>query len=295
VANVNGVRELATSWAGTRIAAAQFEHRVAIIDVEQLASIAEFDTVMDAGGERLSIDARGDVCVAGAYEARGIAAYDVRSGGLRWQRKDLTKVQDLRISPDGDTVFCVFERGPAHALSAADGRTQRTIRGARLIRQSPFDGTVFIDATRRSAFVTSRFEPLSHPEGERDWFGILDSAFSPTSFCASLAGGPTRCWEVTTGRLLWTYTPRSGRHLLNVGYCEPVGAFFGIEWPYAQGGNKQVIRLADDGSAECVADLEVPCAHVFCRRGTRVVLSNGRVVDIPSGTVTSSLKRLLAE
>src|SRR5262249_2024566 len=142
--------------------------------------------------ERLSIDVRGDVCVAGAYHARGIAAYDVQSGRLRWQRKDLTKVQDLRVSPDGGTVFCVFERRTAHALSAADGCTQRTIRGACFIGQSPFDGTVFLDATKRPAFVTSRFEPFAHLEGERDWFAILDSAFSPTSFCASLAGGPTR-------------------------------------------------------------------------------------------------------
>jgi hypothetical protein len=45
---VDGIRELVTTWDGTLLAAARFERQVAVIDLEQHALIAQFDTVMDA-------------------------------------------------------------------------------------------------------------------------------------------------------------------------------------------------------------------------------------------------------
>jgi hypothetical protein len=44
------IRHLASSWSGSMIAAAEFEHTVHVWDVTAESQLASFPTIMDAGG-----------------------------------------------------------------------------------------------------------------------------------------------------------------------------------------------------------------------------------------------------
>ena len=91
------IRHIATSFGGSRIAIAEFENHVQIFDHGNFELIAEFDTILDFGGNRLLISEDGQYCICGSWARHGIIGYDANTGEQIWQRKDLKKVQNIQL------------------------------------------------------------------------------------------------------------------------------------------------------------------------------------------------------
>jgi hypothetical protein len=61
------VRQIAISADGRRAALGAFKEAVEIWDLNTCASVSAFKTVLDFGGQRLTIDKNGSVVVTAAY------------------------------------------------------------------------------------------------------------------------------------------------------------------------------------------------------------------------------------
>ena len=136
----SAIRDLAPSFDGDLFLAALFERTVYLWNMETGNCLSEFPTVMDSGGERLVLSQKHSVVLAAAYERHGLACYGLPEGRLRWQRRDLKKIQAIRLDPDEQLAYCCFDERPCYSLSLEDGRTVGRIQRVRDIWLDRYNG-----------------------------------------------------------------------------------------------------------------------------------------------------------
>jgi outer membrane protein assembly factor BamB len=274
------IRHFASSWSGSVIAAAEFERTVHVWDVAAERHVTTFPTIMDFGGTRLAITPDGKACIAAAYYVEGIAGYAASDGTEVWRRKDLKKTQRLRVSLDGRRVFACFENRSCQVLNRETGKTIKTWAGVRAVWESPYQPVMLLE---------KRTLVLQSPEDQKiakipaETFAVLCVAFGPGLVCVSESGGPLRCLDTETGEERWRFHEKE-QHFLKLAYAEQVQAFVGVCWPYERGGSFRLLRFEpQSGEASVVTDLGKAAEFEFCLRGTRLLLSDGSVMDSATG------------
>jgi hypothetical protein len=265
------------SSTGRRVLLGAFERSVVVVDLKTGKPSKKLETTFDAGRHRLALSDEVDALIAAAYHLHGLALYCCKTGREQWRRKDVKKVQRISLSRDGLTAYCGREGVSLALVDLRSGETTRTVRGARALYDSKFDPLQFVDA---------KYPQLLHDDGrrklpiERTAFAFLDVCFAPGLLLLSEAGGPVRCLEAATGRDLWRYQPRTGRHVLHLGYQDSGRCVLGVEWPYVEGGAKRLIRWSTkDGTMIDSIILGQPADCCFGLDGEVIVLADGRVVS----------------
>ncbi len=283
------IRHIATSFDGSVIAVAEFERHVQIWDVHSQHRIAAFGTTLDFGGTRLAISRDGRSCVVGAYHVHGIALYDASRGGELWRRKDLKRVQKIRVTIDDQRILCGFDGKSFQTLDLKNGCSEQSFRGVQDFWQSPYDPVIVLDRKGRDyKLATSQNKQIATIS--RTTFAALDFAFSPRKVCISESGGPVRCFQVTDGALLWQWEPGKGIHVLDLAYNEAQNRFAAITWPYQMGGDRRLVILdPDTGEARTIAPLAGADEHAFCCRGSLLVTSDGKLRDAATAEVLAVL------
>ena len=229
----------------------------------------------------------GRIAVAGAYQFHGIAAYSVASGSEIWRRKDLKQIQQIVFSHDSSRVFCCFESGPCESLNALSGKSGRSLRGVRGIWVNPFGPVRFLERSRDYALAGSEALIATMPKIS---FSVLDGAFSPSQVCISEAGGPVRCFDLSSGVEVWHHAPPIGIHFLRLTFCENVQCFAGVSLPYERGGAMQLQFFGHhDGTPSVVADVGTPAEVEFCWNGNGLVTSQGLLFEVSSGRLIGTL------
>jgi WD40 repeat protein len=281
------IRHVATSWAGQVFAAAEFETHVHVWDLELERRLSSFAASLDFGGSRLAVTTDGRHCAVAAYKVHGVGYYSVRDGAEVWRRTDLKKIQRVRFSLDDKVLYCCFDDRPCHLLDRHTGATISALRSVRESWESPYDPVALHDKKNLELWGS---QGCRVAVVQRTTFAVLSAAFAPGLFCISESGGAVRCLDVQSGREVWTYVPPVNAHVLELGYDEQAGAFFGVEWPYDPGGPKRLIRLDPcDGKRKVVVNLGVPAEAAFCMRGSRLITSAGKVLDVATGRVVAGL------
>jgi hypothetical protein len=114
-------------------------------------------------------------------------------------------------------------------------------------------------------------------------FGVLCAAFGPGLVCVSESAAALRCLETQTGRERWRFQEK-GQHVLEVAYADQAQAFVGVIWPYECGGAHRLVRFdPPSGKVSIVTELGRAGEFKFCLRGTRLLSSDGSVVDSATG------------
>jgi hypothetical protein len=274
------IRHLATSWSGSVIAAGEFERTVHLWDVAKRKHVSTFPTILDFGGTRLAVTPDGKNCIAGAYRVEGIAAYSTVDGTETWRRKDLKKVQTLRVSLDGCRVYACFDNRSCQVLNRESGKTNKTWSGVRDVWESPFEPVVLLEK-RTLVLQTAEEEKLS--SFTRESFAVPCVAFGLDCVCVSESTGALRCLDTQTGKERWRFW-ESGRHFLNLAFAEQTDAFFGVDWPYERGGLFRLLRFhPQSGESIVVTELGKTGEFEFCHRGTHLLSSDGSIIESATG------------
>src|SRR5262249_2314507 len=114
-------------------------------------------------------------------------------------------------------------------------------------------------------------------------FGVLCVAFAPGSVCVSESTGPLRCLDTQTGDERWRFQEK-GQHFLKMAFSEHAQAFVGVCWPYERGGSFRLLRFEpQSGDVSAVTELGNAGKFEFCLRGTRLLSSDGSVLDSATG------------
>jgi hypothetical protein len=276
------ISHLATSPHGSKLAAAEFEHTVHIWDINSRKRLAVFDTVLDFGGNRLAITGDGRYCVAGAYHVAGVAAYSTATGKVVWQRKDLKKVQQIRVSNDDKLVYCCFDRTTCHVLDRRTGKTIRTLPGVRGLWLSPAKPIALLE--KNLAVVVQSFrDHKTVPLDGKPFHPLLAAAFADDCCVVSESGGPLRCFDVKHGKERWRYL-QPGEHFLDVAFVEREKIVVGISWAYHHGGPFRLLQIDPASGAMTHSTVLPKCTQTaFFNYGSNLLLNTGAVVESITG------------
>jgi outer membrane protein assembly factor BamB len=273
------IRYLATSLSGSTLAAGEFERKVHVWDLAAANHLASFDTILSAGGTRLAITGDGKVCIAAAYYLEGVAAYST-TGTEVWRRKDLTKAQKIKVSLDDHRVYCSFDEKSCQVLNRDSGKTIKAWPGVRNVWESPYEAVMLIEKRTLELQTPDEKKVATLP---RETFAVLHVAFAPSLVCVSESTGPLRCLSTKTGKEIWRYA-QQGQHFLKLAFAEGANAFVGVCWPYERGGSFRLLRFEPEpGEVSDVADLGPSGNFSFCKRGSRLISSDGSVIDSVTG------------
>ncbi len=287
---MSGIRQIAASWSGPIIAAAEFQRRVETWDLDRGERIAAFDTTVEFSG-RLAISADGTRIVISAYERNGLACYSATDGTELWRRKDLKKVQVLRFSRDDRLVLCAPAPQPYQVLDRNTGETVYTIPRVRKTWESAFEAFCVHEKQNLIA-MTSAGKRLVTIKPEREEYAFTGVAFGPAHLCVSEVGGDLRCFHLPDGGLRWRYHaeyPKRGLvYVLWVCYAECEGCFVGVlmkDLKDKHGITYALLKFAPSPEQPqvLVDPLAGAYATAFAKRGSRLITSTGEVLDTATG------------
>ncbi len=278
---MDDIRHIATSLNGDRIAVAEFERRVKIIDFQTFEKVSEFDSILDFGGKRLSISEDGKTCVCGSWERHGIIGYNANNGEKLWQRKDLKKVQNIQlISSDTNLIFAQFEVGISKFINIQTGEDVKNLRGVEAFYENIYSPFSILDKTRGIEIVDSSSLKRKF-KIDRQSFATLDIANGKDSVLVSESGGPLSCYDIGSGQLLWRHELGKYGHYLRLTYNERLNKYIGICWPYVSGGNKLLRYFeTENGKIEEEINLDCPIETEFAKNGQLLVTSELDFIDL---------------
>lgn len=285
-----GIRQIAASWAGRTIAAAEFQRRVETWDLDRGERIAEFDTTVEFAG-RLAVTADGTCIVASAYHKHGLACYSATNGQELWRRKDLKKVQVLRFSMDDRLVLCKPYPQPYQILDRDTGETVGTIPRVRKTWESAL-GAFCVHEKRYLIAMTSEGKRLTTIRPEREEYAFMAVAFGPEHLCVSEVGGDLRCFHLPDGGLCWRHHVEELKgglaYVCAVCYAEREDCFVGILMLDNRDGlglTYDLLKFAPSPEQPQVLAHPLAGGHTtaFAQRGSRLITSTGEVLDTATG------------
>jgi WD40 repeat protein len=281
------VQLIASSYDGSLIAAADQDRCVQIWNLSDRCQISTFETTIDFGGKRLAISRNGGHCGVGAYDDYGIALYKTSDGTEVWRRKDLKKVQGIRLSNDDRQLMCGFADKPYEFLGLTSGQSERTLYDVEDAWQSNYDDAFFIRG--RSCLITdSEFNQVATVR--RTSFGILGCAFAPGKICTSEPRTLVRCYDLQSGQKQWRYDPGNGNHAVQLTYIESDQLFAAVILPYKSGGDRLLVTLREDnGEVVKVTTIGNVRYYAFCSRGSILLTSDGKIRSTVTGEVEGVL------
>jgi hypothetical protein len=285
----SAIRHLAASKRSSLVAAAFFEHRVQIWDLETKEMVKEFETVLSFGGNRLAMDSSGERCIAAAWTAGkggGVACYETRTGELLWHRPELRQTQRIRFSPDGEAAWCVPDSGLTKLLDSADGKTLDVVRGLSDIFASEYSADLLMEK-RKCDYFLRREKNLQIP---RLTFAVLDAAFGRRSLAISESGGGVRGIDIVTGKELWRHLPGADRHFLRLWYREADRNFYGVLWAFRNGKFRTLVRLDERSGTPYVLCRLNSWEEAYCANLDSVLTSSGELLGLSDGRLLTRLQ-----
>ena len=282
----SSIRHLAAARDIPRVAAGEFENTVSIWDTSTRAELSRFETVLDFGGRRLALSCSGERCYAAAYHVHGIVCYDVLTGSEVWTRRDLKRVQSIKLSSSCHELFCYIEGMSFLVLSADAGAEKSRHRGVSGLHESVFSALRVVE-TRELEFRDSSWRKMGSLP--RSSFATLDVAFSKDLVAISESGAGVRFVSASNLREVADYKPPAGHHVLSLAYSAPADRFFGVEWHYEAGGPKRLLTFTSPGRAEVTALLGGSFETVFVNDAREVLTSEGVLFSTSSGETIGRL------
>ncbi len=284
-------RQIATSYAGEIIAAAEREGNIHVWNLVSKEKVCVCESVFQYGGSRMDISADGNLCAAGAYDRHGIEVYNAASGDLLWERKDLKKVQELNFSKwfGGALVACFADKA-SHVLDLHTGQTLHKVRGVREFAESPYDDVQLLGKSKTLEITDFKNRNMLH-KVHRLSFAVLDCAFSKNCVIVSEAGGYVRCFSVEGAKQLWQYVPEIGSHVTRLEYCEVTDEVLVIQWSYEKGGDKRLVAIDIKTGNIDREDLNIgaPLETAFACRGSLLITTDGRIINTSNGKLIFKL------
>lgn len=278
------IRHLATSYNGDKVSFAAFEYFVKIFDLKQNKIISSFETIMDFGGSRLFINDKGNICVCGSFKKNKLCGYEVASGKMIWERKDLKQVQVLlNIRSDENAVFANFERLPSHLLNIETGEDIKVFNNVNEYFESKYQPLNL--CYKGSNIKLSEMQEFSKPVLlKKRSFGLLDVAFSKFSVLISECNMPLYCYDTLNGAKKWESPLNEDGNFLKLSYNDFLNQFIGISWSANFKDNKILKYInIDNGVIEKEIMLSNALVAKFVYDGEIVITSNLELIDVKSG------------
>jgi len=261
--------------------AAEFEKYVHIYLKGESKRIKTMETNLDFGGNRLQIIPKYNLIIAGAYHKYGIEAYSILTNKLIWKRKDLKKVQNIRLHPKKEIISCFFEDSAGQLINYCTGETINKYRG---IKNIFFDDNELYLLEESRLYVVKKNNKIIfkiNPES----FAILDASFSDKYLAVSESGKDVRIFSLESGIEIGRYKPIEGYHILKLIYSDRNDIFVGLLWGYQSKGDYYIVHFSEKGEEIRKIKTLHGYASSFLKDRNSFINAIGQEIDYSSGKI----------
>lgn len=198
------MRHVASSENTSVFLTAEFERFVYTWDLYSFKLVSKFESVLDFGGKRLAISNDGKLCVAAAYNRKGICLYDVATGVAIWNRKDIKHTQAIKFSLNGDMIYVNIDDKYLLSIDSATGGNIKKDNKMSNIYQNPYNQyDCFLKGDNILKFGTAEIKSPT--------FAFLDIAPTDLGIAVSAVGNNLMFFNFNNEKI-WEIIPQEGKH-----------------------------------------------------------------------------------
>jgi hypothetical protein len=256
-----GISEIAISSENSLIALSNSEGKIYVWDIKNNKEICQFNSTFGFGGKRLAITSDGKYVTTGSYGRKGLALYNSIDGSIVWKRKDLSKIQTVKITPDDKYIFVSIDNKYLLKIELATGETVEKLKGVEDIFFSLYDDIYILESKKYDVY--SKGEKILSIYKESS--SCLDMCFASGLAFISEVGENVRAISYLTGdeiwrfepnagvakvltkypsgEIGWSYAPGTGSHFLTIQYNRELNVLYGLLWPSGKGSDKTLYEF----------------------------------------------------
>lgn len=275
------IRAISATVNGGRFAVAEWENNVQIWDIET-GFVSKLNTDFVSGMKNaISISEDGKLIAIAGYHHKTVTLYNVDSGQIIWQRKDIKKPAKAIILNLSDLIYIDTENQGSFFLDKRTGEIIERLRGVKHIRESPYSTVDQFEKSSTSMLV-NREDRKTMKSFSHTSFALLDACFSKDRIICSYSCNPLEAVSIDNGEILWT-TSVVG-HFLEIEYAVELHKILGIRWEYEKGSPKYLCYIdMNTGKVEREIDLGEPIEIEFLKQGSLMLTSQGKLYSTLTG------------
>ena len=275
------MRHIVTSQKGSVFLTAEFEQKVYSWNLDTNEQISVFNTQLSFGGTCLAVSEDGTHCVAAAYHRHGLSIYDILSGSVIWQRKDILKTQFTTFDTSDENVYVGFDGG---SMMVIDRHTGNDVEKLRSITKIYFDSILSKRLLLRgqNTFVCDSNKIISPT------FTFLDVKATGKGAVLSAVSSDLMFYDYDKQKITWKITPKKEEHFIKLAYSEK-GIIYAILYKYGDSRTKPYHLLygisALDGTIKFIFPLPMKsCEFGFAQNATKMICSSGEIYKLSNDT-----------
>jgi WD40 repeat protein len=259
-----GISEIAISSENSLIALSNSEGKIYVWDIKNNKEICQFNSTFGFGGKRLAITNDGKYVATGSWGRKGLALYNSIDGSIVWKRKDLSKIQTVKITPNDKYIFVSIDNRYLLKIELATGEILEKLKGFENIFFSNYDNVYILEDSKQynKYIIYSKDKETSSISKETS---ALDICFAPgitfiTEVCEKVrainyltgdeiwrfdpnAGVPRVLTKYPSGSEGWDFAPDTGSHFLTIQYNRELNVLYGLLWPSGKGSDKTLYEF----------------------------------------------------
>ena len=241
------IREIFAASDADRIAVALHRGSIEIWDSDKDIRLHDFGDSIAWRLHPFCLDRSGHRLLLGSALNSPLRCFDTVKAEPVWERSDLTQVAYVSFSYCGNYTHAGSVDAETHVLSTSTGKE--------LERYVAADWLVDTAETGLRLIVGKPIRLLKGNDvcwtAKPETFAVLSACFGVETCLISEAGGPVRCLSVKDGAEVWRYDAPPDSHVLKVEYISEHNSYYGVEWPYGEGGPCTLIRFGDHWTTGC--------------------------------------------
>ncbi len=276
------IRAISATVNGDRFAVAEWETNVQIWDLNN-GLVSKLSTDLVSGmTNAISISEDGKQLAVAGYDNKTITLFDIESGKILWQRKDIRRpAKAMILNHYSELVYIDTESQGSFLLDRKSGETIEKLRGVEFIRENPYSTVDQFEKTSTSSLVQRQSKKTIKSFNHKS-FAVLDACFSADKLICSYSGNPLEAVSLSNAQSLWA-TNVIG-HFLEIEYSKELNKILGIRWEYEKGSPKFLCYIdIETGKVENEINLGKPIEIEFLKQGNLMLTSQGKLYSTKTG------------
>jgi len=275
------MRNIATSQKGSVFLTTEYAvEKVYCWDIDSYEHISDLDMppFNSTGGVCFAITDDGTHCIAATYYRYGISMYDIFTGTVIWQRKDIKKAHFLSLDPSNDKVFIGFDGGSMKVVNRHTGEDIEKLRS--------ITGIYFDSALEKRLLLRGR-DTLVWDNNKiiSPTFAFLDIQATGKGVALTAVGRDLIYYDYNEQKITWRITPKRGEHFIQLAYSGKNDTIYAVLYKYRDQRVEPYHLLygisAIDGVIKFIFPLPTDsCEYGFAQDSTKLICSNGEIYKL---------------
>lgn len=252
-------------------ALAEFDKKVHIYSSVDFKYIKSLNTHLDYGGSRLQIIPEFNLIITGSYERFGIECYNISTGEMVWNRKDLKKVQKIRLDSDYKTISCFFDNQAGQKIDVINGITLSKYKNVTDVFSSQYEELSLLIVKKYEVYYRDKLVASILPES----WAVSFAYFTNDKLAISEYEGVFRIFSLKNYDKLGSYYSPKGSHILSFIFDSLHEKYICFEYQYKDDSRYYIVHIDINGDEKNRFEITNGYNYTFFSKHNLIVNAKG--------------------